>query len=304
MSDALPAPAPVQDRLVLTFFLTILFHGIVILGITFTTEPLWNTPDSPTLAVVLVSDQSTDRSEPDDPDYLAQTSQRGSGNTDEAVRPVAQAASPVSLNNLGQIDGTDIVDTDPGQTTQTPDVLVTKSDAQRQIESVPDKSDEPDFKKRTAAMLHDSTFDLQPSPEHEPEARLKGDEVRELVISPNTKEADSAAYLEAWRLKVERVGTLNFPQGIIRDDLSGNPTLEVAIGPDGLLQDILIARSSGHKELDHAALSILRLSAPFDPFPEELRKNYDVIRIKYQYQFTNGALVDSVVGSATTADTP
>ena len=92
MSDDLPAPAPVQDRLVLTFFLTILFHGIVILGITFTAEPLWNTPDSPTLAVVLVSDPSSDRNEPDDPDYLAQISQRGSGNTDDAVRPVAQAA--------------------------------------------------------------------------------------------------------------------------------------------------------------------------------------------------------------------
>ena len=102
-------------------------------------------------------------------------------------------------------------------------------------------------------------------------------------VVPNTRESKLAPYLDAWRRKVERLGTLNFPQ--IARNGAGNPVLEVSIRRDGSLGEAIIKRSSGRKEIDQAALSILRLASPFDPFPAELRKQYDELRFAYEWQF-------------------
>ena len=64
--------------------------------------------------------------------------------------------------------------------------------------------------------------------------------------------------------------------------------LEVAIGGDGSLGEVIVVRSSGRKEIDQAALSILRLASPFDPFPADMRKKYDVLRFAYEWQFLGG----------------
>jgi protein TonB len=64
--------------------------------------------------------------------------------------------------------------------------------------------------------------------------------------------------------------------------------LEVAIRSDGRLEDIVVRQSSGRKEIDQAAMSILRLASPFDPFPAEMRKQYDQLRFAYEWQFLEG----------------
>ena len=43
--------------------------------------------------------------------------------------------------------------------------------------------------------------------------------------------------------------------------------------------------SSGHKVLDDAAIRIVLLSAPYAPFPDELRKSTDVLEIIRTWQF-------------------
>ncbi len=57
---------------------------------------------------------------------------------------------------------------------------------------------------------------------------------------------------------------------------------------DGRLQSATIQRSSGHPEIDAAALDILRLASPFDPFPPELARDYRVLRFAYEWQFVGG----------------
>ena len=79
-----------------------------------------------------------------------------------------------------------------------------------------------------------------------------------------------APYLAAWKRKVERVGTLNFPSAARSAGLSGSPVVEVEIAADGRSARRSVRRSSGHGALDQAALTILRLASPFDPFPAEL----------------------------------
>jgi protein TonB len=81
---------------------------------------------------------------------------------------------------------------------------------------------------------------------------------------------------------------MNFPQVAKRRRATANPVLEVVIGANGKLGAIVVRRSSGRKDLDQAALSILRLASPFDPFPADVRKKYDELRFAYEWQFLEG----------------
>ena len=82
----------------------------------------------------------------------------------------------------------------------------------------------------------------------------------------------------------------NFPNEARRRQLSGNPVLEVAIRANGTLESVVVRRTSGHRELDDAAVGIVRLAAPFEPFPSALRERYPVLRFAYEWQFINGQL--------------
>ena len=44
-------------------------------------------------------------------------------------------------------------------------------------------------------------------------------------------------------------------------------------------------RSSGSAKLDQAALNILKLASPFDPFPKELADKHRLLRFNYQWEF-------------------
>ena len=83
------------------------------------------------------------------------------------------------------------------------------------------------------------------------------------------------------------MGTLNFPQ--IARNGAGNPILEVVDPPRRRPGEAIIKKSSGRKEIDQAALSILRLASPFDPFPKELSKQYEELRFAYEWQFLGGS---------------
>jgi protein TonB len=119
---------------------------------------------------------------------------------------------------------------------------------------------------------------------------------RELVISASTRESRIASYLDSWKRKVERVGTLHYPHDLRQQNLKGYPTLEVAIAADGSLEEVIVLASSGHRKLDRAAVEILYLAAPFEPFPEFLTNEYEVLRFAYEWQFTGETTVRASVG--------
>ena len=105
------------------------------------------------------------------------------------------------------------------------------------------------------------------------------------LATPGTRQSGLAEYLDGWRRRVEHIGTANYPTELLGDPNAGRPTLEVVIGKDGQLLDILVRRSSGDRSLDQAALKILRLAAPFEPLPQVIRKDYDVLRFAYEWDF-------------------
>jgi protein TonB len=110
---------------------------------------------------------------------------------------------------------------------------------------------------------------------------------RQRYISARSQSFRDAAYLEAWRDKIERIGNLNYPEEAKRQSLSGSLILDVALNADGTVNTIELRHSSGYKLLDDAAIRIVRLAAPFAPFSEEMRKDTDILHITRTWQFLN-----------------
>ena len=108
---------------------------------------------------------------------------------------------------------------------------------------------------------------------------------RRTFISATTQEYKYAAYMEAWRAKVERIGNLNYPEDARRNHLSGNLVLDVALNPDGKVRSVELRRSSGHKALDDAAVRIVQLASPYAPFPKEILQDTDILHITRTWQF-------------------
>jgi protein TonB len=108
---------------------------------------------------------------------------------------------------------------------------------------------------------------------------------RRKFISASTREYKYASYMEAWRAKVERVGNLNYPDDARKNNISGSLILDVALNADGSVNQITVRRSSGSKVLDDAAIHIVELSSPFAPFPNQIRKETDILHITRTWQF-------------------
>jgi len=126
-------------------------------------------------------------------------------------------------------------------------------------------------------------------------ARLEGEIAKEVddynqrprkkFIGTRADEYRFAQYNEEWRLKVERVGTLNYPEAA-RGKLYGSLILTVSIRSDGTVASVEINRSSGHKVLDDAARRIVAMAAPFAAFPPAIRHDTDVLVITRSWNFT------------------
>lgn len=277
--------SPVTERLTTMLFLTALLHAIIILGVTFTSASRGG-QTTPGLEVLLVTDDLPETRDNEQAPYIAQRTQQGAGNTRDlptstmaarrgASEPSAagdQAGEAVTLTTSGHsmlIRYLGTLNTGAAARPQRPDTGVER------------------------AGRGDGT-----------ELVLRGDPRTGQWLSPDTHASRLAPYLDAWRSKVERLGTVNYPTAARDAKLSGSPVIEVAIGSDGRLQESRVQRSSGHAALDQAALNILRLASPFNPFPPELAADYRVLRFAYQWEFVAGRPTAGTVTAGTDAIDP
>ena len=107
-----------------------------------------------------------------------------------------------------------------------------------------------------------------------------------MFVGARAVEFTFARYVEDWRLKVERVGNLNYPEAARRNKLYGALVLTVSINADGTVESVQIDRSSGSRILDAAAINIVEMAAPYAPFPEEMRNKVDILGITRTWIFT------------------
>ena len=277
---------PSGDRLATAIFLAALVHGLLILGVKFsapsTARPL------PTLEILLTPPGPDDPQANEHAAYLAERTAKGSGSGSTAGRTSLPEALPTPPAAGDPADAEQSPDETSPEPRGSVSVLAQRVlDAQR----LPTGTDVP----QAAPVFH-----VQPVPATptialnaavaERSLHLKGERSVDGQLLADTRESAIAAYLDGWKRRIERVGTLNFPNEARRQGMSGNPVVEVAIRADGTLDQAIVRRTSGHAELDEAALGIVRIAAPFDPFPTALRERYPVLRFAYEWQFLNGRL--------------
>ncbi len=275
-----------RDRLSSTLFLAALFHGIVILGITFSTDQDDFVPAT-SLDVVLVTSPDQQLQAPENATAIARQNLRGAGNTDSPNELRTAMVETHDAAAIGPDRAGSLEFRKTGAAAVTQATLITSVTSDR-TPVTPTESGEPEpLQQRTAVPGTTRAVEIVNEPELQTLITASGP--RELVISASTRESRIAAYLSAWKRKVERIGTLNYPRQLQTRGLSGNPVLEVAIAADGRLKEVLVRQSSGHPALDEAAMEILKLATPFDPFPEYLRGDYDVLRFAYEWRFDTGS---------------
>jgi len=277
------------DRLAATAVFAVLAHLIVIFGVTFVPE----TPPKPlvtTLDVVLVP-RSSD-TPPDQADFLAPANQDGGGNDDERTRlhtpstpPAIVAGAPTADNAPATagpaMQARSAESAEAARETRRPpgSLTVHASDAPPTPAAAP--ASDPETTPTQSRRLEMAAL----SAEIERKLQSRAERPQRKWISARTREDRFAAYMVEWRRKVERVGNLNYPDRAVRLGLSGNLLLEVALNPDGTIADIELRRSSGEPILDAAAVRIVKLAAPFAPFPPEISRDVDILHIERTWFF-------------------
>ncbi len=116
---------------------------------------------------------------------------------------------------------------------------------------------------------------------------------RRKFIGARTQEYRFAQYIEDWRVKVERIGNLNYPEQARRQQLFGKLQLSVSIRADGSVESVEVSKSSGQRILDAAAMRIVKLAAPYSPLPPSITKDIDILTITRTWSFTSSDKLES-----------
>jgi len=111
---------------------------------------------------------------------------------------------------------------------------------------------------------------------------------RRKFIGAQAKEYRFARYVEDWRMKVERVGNMNYPEVARQNRLYGSLILSVSIRADGSIESVEVKRKSGQRILDAAAVKIVEMAGPYAPFPDDIRRDTDILNITRTWTFAKG----------------
>ena len=277
-----------DDRLSLTFCLAFILHALLVLGIVFVPEDKVN-PRYESMEIVLVQ-QSSEPAE--DAEVLAQANLHGGEVEEESI--ATSLLPPLPYQETTEV--TAPAETQSRESPAEPELAATALttdavsavavEAQNTITAMEENQDKIDTDRPNATELVTNSLKMATlSSEVKRKLETKVKRPKRTFISASTREYKYAAYMEAWRAKVERVGNLNYPEEARRRNISGQLILDVALNPDGKINQITIRRSSGHKVLDNAAIGIVELAAPYSPFPQAIRTETDVLHITRTWQF-------------------
>jgi len=272
----------------LAMIFSIALHAFALFGVTLVLPAPNKAADiMQPLHVVLVNSKS--KSRPVKADALAQANLDGGGNTEE------DRQAKTMLPNIGD------------------DQKITPEQAAKQVAHLEQES------KRMLTRLKSSYNLPQPQPQKQPDAATATAEdlvqrsleiarleaqinknndyyqkmPRRKFIGARTQEYRFAQYIEDWRVKVERIGNLNYPEQARREQMYGKLQLSVSIRADGSVENIEVSRSSGHRLLDAAAMRIVKLAGPFSPLPPDITRDVDILTITRTWSFTRSDKLES-----------
>jgi protein TonB len=272
-----------------TLGISIVIHA-VLLAIKFQPDLQKMLDRGPPLEVALVNAKSP--AKPTKADILAQANLDGGGNTDADRR--AKTPLPVLPKDSPNAELTDATQKVAALERETKE-LITRLRSTPAAPAMPTSTDanEPSLLP-TAVELMQRTLEamrLEAQIAKDMDAYQKRPKRR--FVGARAEEYRFARYVEDWRLKIERVGNLNYPEAARRLKLYGNLLLTVSIRADGSVEHVEINRSSGQRVLDAAAVHIVEMAAPFAPLPPDIRRDTDILHITRTWTFTKGDLLRS-----------
>jgi protein TonB len=272
-----------RDRLSFTLFFALSLHAAAILGIGF----VWHAQrsSSPTIEVTLAQHQ--DATAPAKADFIAQADQLGSGDAADVVERTTRNEAEFFDNTYRELSATPPAIEEPLRTDRAPVVSTTGAaeSATPTDEPTPDPQPPiPALRQGQALNLSPDIASIEARLDEESANDARGPRIRRLT-SVSARRTVDAYYLQAWRRKVESIGNINYPHEARERQLYGSLRMLVSISADGGLKDVQILESSGYPVLDDAAIRIVRLAAPFAPFPPEMRQDTDVLEIIRTWQF-------------------
>lgn len=284
-----PYRVPGNDRrLWLAVGISLLFHALV-LSLHFAFPEASQVARERALDIILVNARS--QRPPSDAQALAQANLDGGGNTD-ADRRASTPLPPTSQ----QADGSDlqqmrkrVQELEAAQQkmlTQAASLAKVAAAETRSEQPVPSQISGRDLADAARAMarLEGEIAKMADEYNKRPQKKFVGARAQEYALAP---------YFDAWKQKVERIGTLNYPDEA-RGKLYGRVVIFVELRvEDGSLFNAEISRSSGQKVLDQAAMRILRMAAPFGPIPREAMGGATVLSFAREWNFVPGDALDS-----------
>ncbi len=280
-------------RLLGAMAFSLVLHLTVLFGVTFKFPAPGFDKIATSLEVVLVNSKT--KLAPANTELLAQANLDGGGNIDEDRRaktpfPVIPKSKPQNFNQAAE----DRVKELEQETKK----LMTAIQSERFIQETDtnqEQSEERQITQEPTDLLQRSLdiarLKAQIAEDHDAYQKRP----KRKFVGARTTEFRFARYVEDWRLKVERIGNLNYPEEAKKNKIYGNLQLTVGIRADGSLESIGVNRSSGFKILDDAAIRIVRLAGKngFAPFPPDISHDTDILHITRTWVFARSDTLTS-----------
>lgn len=276
------------DRLTFTIFMALVLHGVLLLGITFA-------PESPrasaqTMEITL---SRFDDDAPDDADFLAQTSQQGSGSEEERLEQTSPEMAEVNAPVIDQVQP------EPPAVTERPadperELVQTVAPSQQRAPDSrpaeqPPEEQLPVAERRSLMERSLEIASLEARLDAQRQAYARRPRVTRITAA-STLQSSNAWYVQDWVSRVTRVGNLNYPPEARERSIYGDLRMLVSLRKDGTIKQVSILESSGSPVLDDAAIRIVRMAAPFAPFPDEMREETDELEIIRTWSFQRRGL--------------
>jgi len=282
------------DRLTFTGFLATLLHAALILGISFTTTD--QSPTSQTLEVTLASYKSEQA--PEKADFLAQENQQGSGTLDEAKMLTTDVDADFNANSIQQTSPLEQQASAPQVKPEQAALISSNNESRFKTQLKPEPEaieliDLPNGPKKTLLERSLEMASLEAKLDTMRQIYAKAPRIQRLTAA-STMKANDAYYVNSWRRKIEKMGTINYPREAESCYNDCSLRLLVSINPNGTINNLRILKSSGKKVLDDAAIRIVRRSAPFAPFTEEMKRDIDLLEIIRTWQFKGNRYMTDV----------
>ena len=275
------------ERFGFTVFLSACVHAIIVFGLGFTYLEELNS--EPALEITMAQYRSDIA--PDNPDFLAQENQIGSGTLDQAAAPSTPFESDFNADQIQEVSpvpqAPQIVNEQITQDVAVVAAINNEEDISQQLEELEPEEQQPVIDEVAPDDLSLAIASLQAQLDLQRQAYARRPR-KYTISSASTQRSQDAQYLDNWRRRIEAVGNVNYPAAARQQQIYGNVRMLVALRPTGRIEEVRILQSSGQAVLDQAAVNIVNMAAPFEPFPDEMRAEADILEIIRTFRFHEG----------------